>query len=67
MINSYGYYCGYLNNMINNQRINHKNMVLSVHNDFCISASNCFIELPFLCEINCTNQEAKCSKWVKGT
>ena len=34
--------------------------------DFCINVSDCFSELPYMCEVNCTSQETKCSKWSKG-
>ena len=34
--------------------------------DFCINVSDCFSELTYMCEVNCTSQETKCSKWAKG-
>ncbi len=37
-----------------------------VLNKFCVNVSDCFISLPYLCEVNCTNQEEKCSTWSRG-
>jgi hypothetical protein len=34
-----------------------------VSGTFCVNVSDCFISLPYLCEVNCTNQESKCSIW----
>lgn len=33
---------------------------------FCVNVSVCYISLPYLCEVNCSNQEYKCNNWTQG-
>ena len=48
-------------NKINRNKISKRNS-----ENYCIDVSDCFSDLPYLCEVNCTNQETKCNKWAKG-
>lgn len=73
-IESASFYCGFLrNNLLNNRTINYDYQEYDSSNftdynvaDFCITTSDCFTNLPYLCEVNCTNQESKCSRWTQG-
>lgn len=49
-----------------NQIILGRNSLINFDN-YCINASDCsIVALPYLCEVNCTNQEAKCASWING-
>lgn len=48
-ISNTSFYCGFIK---------------SYENDFCLSASNCLTKIPFICEVNCTNQEIACEEWT---
>ena len=71
-IESASFYCGYLRNNLFNKSIeqldknNNNNVIRYESNEFCINTSDCFASLPYLCEVNCTNQESKCLKWTQG-
>ena len=81
-MNSSNLYCGYISSkkgssenaaiksiysIDNFRRKNSRNKVSKRDvDDFCINVSDCFSELPYMCEVNCTSQETKCSKWSKG-
>lgn len=64
------FYCGFIKNMyLENQqqkvpesaehiifpKLNKEDMMKT----FCVNVSDCFIPLPYLCEVNCTNQVIK--------
>ena len=38
----------------------------NIYENLCINASDCFMPMPYLCEINCTNQEQRCIQWSEG-
>jgi hypothetical protein len=53
------------------QKLNESTTDKKIYSDkrnqaFCINISDCFPHLPFLCEVNCTNQDTECKTWVKG-
>lgn len=68
------FFCGFIKNMYvdDPQSDSHfytNDVVLdqnSIADTFCVNVSDCFISLPYLCEVNCTGQEEKCSTWKKG-
>ncbi len=33
---------------------------------FCVNVSDCYVSLPYLCEVNCTGQQSECSRWTTG-
>ena len=72
-IESASFYCGFLrNNLLKNKSANYDYDEYDANfddlnvTDFCITTSDCFTSLPYLCEVNCTNQESKCSRWTQG-
>ena len=68
------FFCGFIKNMhVDDPQSNshfYANDVVLNHNSiadtFCVNVSDCFISLPYLCEVNCTGQEEKCSTWKRG-
>lgn len=81
-VDNSSFYCGFVKNMFyDSQSVKEKildvdfknfdskalNSFMTDQNSFCVNVSNCFIHLPYLCEVNCTNQEDKCSIWAVGT
>lgn len=81
-MNSSNLYCGYISSKKGSsenaaiksiysidsfRKKNNRNKISKRDSDeFCINVSDCFSELPYMCEVNCTSQETKCSKWSKG-
>lgn len=75
-IESSSFYCGYLRNNLDKNMTSQSdydelyaessNSTHFTAADFCINTSDCFTNLPYLCEVNCTNQESKCSRWTQG-
>lgn len=76
-IESSSFYCGYLrNNFVKSNQAaydyeyyydEYLNATQTKSSEFCITTSDCFMNLPYLCEVNCTNQETKCNRWTQGT
>ena len=60
------FYCGFIKNMyLENQEKLSENTEHIIYpkldqtdmmKTFCVNVSDCFIPLPYLCEVNCTNQ-----------
>ena len=65
------FFCGFIKNMYvddyKSDRFYTTDAILDQNSGtFCVNVSDCFISLPYLCEVNCTGQEDKCSTWKKG-
>ena len=68
-VESASFYCGYLRNNLpyeNSASNLFTDVIRYETTEFCINTSDCFTSLPYLCEVNCTNQESKCLKWSQG-
>lgn len=65
------FFCGFIKNMyhegsdvhmVQDPVVIEKNQMADT---FCVNVSDCFISLPYLCEVNCTGQANECSRWTK--
>jgi hypothetical protein len=75
--------CGFIKNQMNAKQISDLTPKITTHaksdakkeiplfdnldTHFCMNVTDCFVSLPYLCEVNCTNQEKKCATWKTGT
>ncbi|CAF0743039.1 unnamed protein product [Brachionus calyciflorus] len=73
-VDNSSFYCGFVKNLFFDEKLSDssfENINFTIHsiiqnqNKFCVNVSNCFTALPYLCEVNCTNQELKCVDWTE--
>lgn len=76
-VDNESFFCGFIKNMYleNNQKMETDTTVVDtdqvtldknpISDTFCVNVSDCFVSLPYLCEVNCTGQEDKCDDWSK--
>ena len=63
-------YCGFIKNLFANSQVQINSTTiqydLKANPVVCVNVSNCIIQIPYLCEVNCLNNQEKCQKWVQG-